>query len=118
INISKKIIPLYLPHRPNGNSYDFMLLNPKIITHTIQQPYLPTRQPSLTVHQNIPPLLHPKNTITLKPTHIHPKQLKFPLKPYPPLLLQHQIHHINGIIFYHHIHPNNPLHPHNRALEV
>ncbi|WP_186803604.1 peptide deformylase, partial [Staphylococcus pasteuri] len=82
-------------------------------TYSLQEPYLPTPEASLSLHQSIPPLLHPHNTLTIKAQHIQPNHIKLRLKPYPPILFQHQIDHLNPLIFYHHIHQPNPLTPHN-----
>jgi len=40
------------------------------------------------------------------------------LKGYPAIVVQHEIDHINGVMFYDHINQNNPLAPHDDAVEV
>ena len=46
------------------------------------------------------------------------KEVKLRLKGYPAIVVQHEIDHINGVMFYDHIDSNNPLTPHEGAVEV
>ncbi|MGO3050208.1 peptide deformylase [Staphylococcus casei] len=118
INISKKMIAVYLPDDGEGRSYDLMLVNPKIVSHSIQEAYLPTGEGCLSVDENIPGLVHRKNRITVKATDIDGNEVKLRLKGYPAIILQHEIDHINGIMFYDYIDPSNPLKPHDDAVEA
>ena len=36
------MIAVYLPDDGEGKSYDYMLVNPKVISHSVQHAYLPT----------------------------------------------------------------------------
>lgn len=118
INVPKKMIAVYLPDDGSGKSYDLMLVNPKVISHSIQEAYLPTGEGCLSVDKNIPGLVHRKNRITVKATDIDGKEVKLRLKGYPAIVVQHEIDHINGVMFYDHIDQNNPLQPHDDAVEV
>lgn len=40
------------------------------------------------------------------------------LKGYPAIILQHEIDHLNGVMFYDYIDNDNPLKPHQDAVEV
>lgn len=118
INVSKKMIAVYLPDDGDGKSYDLMLVNPKVVSHSIQEAYLPTGEGCLSVDENIPGLVHRKYRITVKATDIDGKEVKLRLKGYPAIVVQHEIDHINGVMFYDHINQNNPLAPHDDAIEV
>ncbi|SCU33002.1 peptide deformylase [Staphylococcus xylosus] len=118
INVSKKMIAVYLPDDGDGKSYDLMLVNPKVVSHSIQEAYLPTGEGCLSVDENIPGLVHRKYRITVKATDIDGKEVKLRLKGYPAIVVQHEIDHINGVMFYDHINQNNPLQPHDDAVEV
>ncbi|AVL78565.1 MULTISPECIES: peptide deformylase [Staphylococcus] len=118
INISKKMIAVYLPDDGEGKSYDLMLVNPKIMSHSIQEAYLPTGEGCLSVDENIPGLVHRKYRITVKAKDIDGNDVKLRLKGYPAVVVQHEIDHINGIMFYDHIDSEHPLQPHEDAVEV
>lgn len=118
INIAKKMIAVYLPDDGDGKSYDLALVNPKIMSHSVQEAYLPTGEGCLSVDENIPGLVHRKYRITVKATDIDGNDVKLRLKGYPAVVAQHEIDHINGVMFYDHIDPNNPLTPHEDAVEV
>ncbi|MBF7019007.1 peptide deformylase [Staphylococcus sp. 18_1_E_LY] len=118
INVSKKMIAVYLPDDGNGKAYDLTLVNPKIISHSVQEAYLPTGEGCLSVDENIPGLVHRKFRITVKATDMDGKEVKLRLKGYPAIVVQHEIDHVNGVMFYDHIDQNNPLQPHQDAVEV
>ncbi|MEJ7154825.1 peptide deformylase, partial [Staphylococcus ureilyticus] len=44
--------------------------------------------------------------------------VKLRLKGYPAIVFQHEIDHLNGVMFYDHIDANNPLKHHEDAGEV
>lgn len=118
INISKRMIAVYLPDDGEGKSYDLMLVNPKIASHSIQEAYLPTGEGCLSVDENIPGLVHRKNRITVKAKDIDGNDVQMRLKGYPAIILQHEIDHLNGVMFYDYIDNDNPLKPHQDAVEV
>ena len=118
INLSKRMIAVYLPDDGEGNSYDLMLVNPKIMSHSVQEAYLPTGEGCLSVDEDIPGLVHRKNRITVKATDIDGKEVKLRLKGYPAIVVQHEIDHINGVMFYDHIDAQHPLQPKADAVEL
>ena len=118
INISKKMIAVYLPDDGEGKSYDYMLVNPKVISHSVQHAYLPTGEGCLSVDENIPGLVHRHYRTTIKAYDIDGNEVKLRLKGYPAIVFQHEIDHLNGIMFYDHIDDANPLAPHPDAVEA
>ena len=118
INLSKRMIAVYLPDDGNGKSYDLMLVNPKIMSHSVQEAYLPTGEGCLSVDKDIPGLVHRNYRITVKAYDIDGNELKLRLKGYPAIVVQHEIDHLNGVMFYDHIDDNPPLSPHEGAIEA
>lgn len=111
INVSKRMIAVYLPDDGNGKSYDYMLVNPKIMSHSVQHAYLPTGEGCLSVDENIPGLVHRHYRVTIKALDIDGNEVKLRLKGYPAIIFQHEIDHLNGIMFYDYIDQDNPLTP-------
>lgn len=118
IDLSKRMIAVYLPDDGNGKSYDLMLVNPKVMSHSVQEAYLPNGEGCLSVDENIPGLVHRYYRITVKAKDIDGNDLKLRLKGYPAIVVQHEIDHINGIMFYDHIDDAQPFEPHENAVEV
>ena len=118
INVSKRMIAVYLPDDGNGKSYDYMLVNPKVMSYSVQEAYLPTGEGCLSVDENIPGLVHRHNRVTIKAQDIDGNDVKLRLKGYPAIIFQHEIDHLNGIMFYDHIDDANPLAPHPDAVEA
>lgn len=118
INVAKRMIAVYLPDDGNGKSYDYMLVNPKIMSHSIQEAYLPTGEGCLSVDENIPGLVHRHHRVTIKAKDIDGNDINLRLKGYPAIVFQHEIDHLNGVMFYDHIDKDHPLQPHPDAVEV
>lgn len=118
INLSKRMIAVYLPDDGNGKSYDLMLVNPKIMSHSVQEAYLPTGEGCLSVDKDIPGLVHRNYRITVKAYDIDGNELKLRLKGYPAIVVQHEIDHLNGVMFYDHIDDDHPLTPNEGAIEA
>ena len=100
INVSKRMIAVYLPDDGNGKAYDYMLVNPKIMSHSVQRAYLPTGEGCLSVDENIPGLVHRHFRVTIKALDIDGNEVKLRLKGYPAIIFQHEIDHLNGVMFY------------------
>ncbi|HDD7090626.1 peptide deformylase [Staphylococcus aureus] len=118
INISKRMIAVLIPDDGSGKSYDYMLVNPKIVSHSVQEAYLPTGEGCLSVDDNIAGLVHRHNRITIKAKDIEGNDIQLRLKGYPAIVFQHEIDHLNGVMFYDHIDKDHPLQPHTDAVEV
>ena len=82
INVSKRMIAVYLPDDGNGKAYDYMLVNPKIMSHSVQRAYLPTGEGCLSVDENIPGLVHRHFRVTIKALDIDGNEVKLRLKGY------------------------------------
>lgn len=74
---------VYLPDDGNGKAYDYMLVNPKIMSHSVQRAYLPTGEGCLSVDENIPGLVHRHFRVTIKALDIDGNEVKLRLKGYP-----------------------------------
>ena len=74
------MIAVYLPDDGEGKSYDYMLVNPKVISHSVQHAYLPTGEGCLSVDENIPGLVHRHYRTTIKAYDIDGNEVKLRLK--------------------------------------
>ena len=109
---------IYLPDDGNGNSYDMGIVNPKIVSYSVQDGYLPTGEGCLSVDEDVPGLVHRHYRIKLKGYDIDGNEISLRLKGYPAIVVQHELDHLDGVLFYDRIDHDNPLKPKDGAVEV
>ena len=107
LGINKKLIAIHFSY--DNQLYSYQLINPKIISHSVEQAYLAGGEGCLSVDEDIEGYVVRNKRITVRAYNIHGEQLKIRLKGYPAIVVQHEIDHINGIMFYDHINQNNPF---------
>ena len=109
LGIEKRLIAVHFEEE-NGKLYSYGLVNPKIISHSVEKTYLPGGEGCLSVDRNIEGFVPRYTRITIKATDLNNNPVKLRLKGYPAVVFQHEIDHLNGIMFYDHINQENPFH--------
>lgn len=117
LDISKRIIAVLVPNLEDadGNlpkeaySLQEVMYNPKVVAHSIQDAALGDGEGCLSVDRNVPGYVvrHARVTVEYFTKDGEKKRIK--LKGYNSIVVQHEIDHTNGIMFYDHINPNNPF---------
>lgn len=108
ININKRLIVIHFTdHQDKLHSYQ--LINPKIISHSVAQAYLASGEGCLSVDREVEGYVVRYARITVQAHDINGQEVKLRLKGYPAIIFQHEIDHLNGVMFYDHIDPNNPF---------
>lgn len=117
LDISKRIIAVLVPNLEdaNGNppkeaySLQEVMYNPKVVAHSVQDAALGDGEGCLSVDRNVPGYVvrHARVTVEYFTKDGEKKRIK--LKGYNSIVVQHEIDHTNGIMFYDHINPNNPF---------
>ncbi|GIN74184.1 peptide deformylase [Bacillus sp. J14TS2] len=109
INVSKRMIAVRLEEE-DGKEYFYSLINPKIISHSVEKSYLTAGEGCLSVDRDVPGYVLRHARITLKGYDIdQERDIKLRLKGMPAIVFQHELDHLNGIMFYDHIDQDNPL---------
>lgn len=109
INISKRMIAVRLEEE-DGKEYCYSLINPKIISHSVEKSYLTAGEGCLSVDRDVPGYVLRHARITLKGYDIdREREVKLRLKGMPAIVFQHELDHLNGIMFYDHIDKDNPF---------
>ncbi|MCJ7841685.1 peptide deformylase [Lederbergia sp. NSJ-179] len=109
INISKRMIAVRLEEE-DGKEFYYSLINPKIVSHSVEKSYLTSGEGCLSVDRDVPGVVLRHARITLKGFDIERgKEVKLRLKGMPAIVFQHEIDHLNGIMFYDRIDKENPL---------
>ncbi len=118
INVSKKMLAVYIQDDGKGNQIELQLINPKIVSHSVQKAYLNGGEGCLSVDEAKPGLVHRNYKITIQAYDIEGNQFKKRFKGYPAIVLQHEIDHLNGIMFYDYINEEDPFKPLDDAVEI
>ena len=117
INVSKRMIAVHF-HDTDGKLYSYALFNPKIISHSEEKAYLKSGEGCLSVDKDIPGFVPRYARITVQAYTEKGEMIKLRLKGYPAIVFQHEIDHLNGIMFYDHIDKENPFKPIDNAISI
>lgn len=117
LDISKRIIAVLAPNpedadgNPPKEAYSLqeVMYNPKVVAHSVQDAALGDGEGCLSVDRNVPGYVvrHARVTVEYFTKDGEKKRIK--LKGYNSIVVQHEIDHTNGIMFYDRINPNNPF---------
>ena len=108
INVSKRIIAVHATDE-KGKLYSYALFNPKIISHSVEKTYLPNGEGCLSVDRTVPGYVPRYSRITVKATTVGGQEIQLRLKGFIAIVFQHEIDHLNGIMFYDHINKTDPF---------
>ena len=117
LDISKRIIAVLVPNpedadgNPPKEAYSLqeVMYNPKVVAHSVQDAALGDGEGCLSVDRTVPGYVvrHARVTVEYFTKDGEKKRIK--LKGYNSIVVQHEIDHTNGIMFYDRINPNNPF---------
>lgn len=106
LGINKKLLAIHLPY--NDEVYSYQLMNPKIISHSVEKAYLAGGEGCLSVDENVEGYVIRNRRITVRAYNKAGEKIKIRLKGYPAVVMQHEIDHLNGIMFYDYINQKYP----------
>ncbi|MFC4320350.1 peptide deformylase [Litchfieldia salsa] len=107
INVSKRMIAIHLKDQ-NENLYSYALFNPKIISHSVERSYLTNGEGCLSVDREVKGIVPRYARIKIKALSVDDEEVIIKLKGLPSIVFQHEIDHLNGIMFYDHIDKSDP----------
>ncbi len=103
INVNKRMITVYTADENNDNVFSYMLVNPKIVSHSEELTYIAPGEGCLSIDREAPGYVLRYKRITVKALllksngELEPVSLR--LKGYLSVVFQHEIDHLNGILF-------------------
>lgn len=109
ININKRLIAIHYTD-PKDRLHSYQLINPKIISHSVEQAYLANGEGCLSVDREVEGYVVRHARVRVQAFDINGQEVNLRLKGFPAIIVQHEIDHLNGIMFYDHIDPKNPFH--------
>lgn len=107
IGITKQMLVVHFEY--DEKCYSYQLFNPKIISHSVEKAFLGGGEGCLSVDEKIEGYVPRYKRITVRAYNIDGERVKLRLKGYPAIVMQHEIDHLNGIMFYDHINQENPF---------
>ena len=108
IGLNKRMFAAYFTDE-KGEQHEYTLFNPKIISHSVSMIYLPDGEGCLSVDRAVPGFVPRYERIKVKAYNMDNEEVLVKLKGYPAIVAQHEIDHLNGILFYDRINKDNPF---------
>lgn len=108
LGILKRMIALHFEDT-KGKLYSYGLFNPRIVSHSVEKAYLTTGEGCLSVDRDVEGYVPRHARITLKATDLEGNDIKLRLRDYAAIVFQHEIDHLNGVMFFDHINQDNPF---------
>lgn len=104
INISKQMIGVLTTDEKNEKFYKLLLVNPKIISHSVQKIYIPGGEGCLSVDREVEGLVPRHKKITVRAHQYLPetdelRKVEIRISGFVGIVLQHEIDHLNGVLF-------------------
>ena len=117
LDISKRIIAVLVPNpedadgNPPKEAYSLqeVMYNPKVVAHSVQDAALGDGEGCLSVDRNVPGYVVRHARVTVEYFTKDGEKKRTKLKGYNSIVVQHEIDHTNGIMFYDRVNPNNPF---------
>lgn len=108
VNALKRMFALHLED-DKGEQLSFVAINPKIVSHSVEQTYITAGEGCLSVDRNVPGYVPRYARITVKFTTIDGEEKKIRLSGLPAIAFQHELDHLNGVMFYDRINEKEPF---------
>lgn len=108
IGLNKRMFVAYLTDE-NDKEHEYAVINPKIISHSISMIYLPPSEGCLSVDREVQGFVPRYERIKVKGFNASGEEIVFKLKGYPSIVVQHEIDHLDGIMFYDRMNKENPF---------
>lgn len=108
VGISKRLTAI--SYQREEKKIEYALANPVIISQSVKQIALASGEGCLSVPKEIPGYVYRANKITVKAFDlIQNKEILIQAEGFDAIVLQHEIDHLNGVLFYDHHHPQDPF---------
>lgn len=108
INSLKRMFALHLEDE-KGNLLSFVAVNPKIVSHSVEMTYLTSGEGCLSVDRSVPGYVPRYARITVKFMTVDGEEKKMRLSGLPAIAFQHELDHLNGVMFYDRINEKDPF---------
>lgn len=108
IGLNKRMFVAYF-NDEKGEFYEYALINPKIISTSQSMIYLPQSEGCLSIDREIKGYVPRYERIKIKAYDVEGNELNLRFKGFAAIVMQHELDHLNGILFYDRINGDNPF---------
>ena len=96
-------------HEEEENSFkDYVLINPKLISHSEELIYSSGGEGCLSVNREVEGIVPRYARVTFEGYDVNGKKVKYRAREELSIAFQHEFDHLHGILFYDHIDPKDP----------
>ncbi|MDT8859194.1 peptide deformylase [Alkalihalobacillus sp. MEB130] len=99
IGVSKRMFAVHVTDEQD-QLYSMGLFNPKVISHSVEETHLEGGEGCLSVDRDIPGDVPRYSRITVKATTLDGEEVTLRLRGLVSIVFQHELDHLNGIMFY------------------
>lgn len=107
VNESIQMFALHIPDEKK-EPLSMVVVNPKIVSHSVEKTYLSTGEGCLSVDREVEGIVPRYARITITAFDLDGNQFKRRLRGLAAIAFQHELDHLNGIMFFDHINKDNP----------
>lgn len=108
IGLDKRMFVAYFTDE-QGNEREYTMINPKIVSHSVSMICLQPSEGCLSVDREIEGFVPRYERIRVKGHNLEGEEVELRLKGFAAIVFQHEIDHLDGILFYERINPDNPF---------
>ena len=108
VGVMKRMCVVFIESE-DGNNFDLSMINPRIMSHSTTTLYIENGEACLSIKDEHIGNIHRPNYIKVRYQDLNGNFLIIELDDFPSIAVQHEIDHLNGILYYDHISLENPL---------
>lgn len=108
LNHSIQLCAVHVPHEDDREPLTRIFVNPQIISHTEAEIALRNGEGCLSVDRPVEGIVPRSKRITVRYQDLDGKTHKERFRGYDAIVIQHEIDHLRGVLFYDHIDPDDP----------
>lgn len=119
IGIPKKMTAIILKDENGEKIVEYALVNPKIVSNSIEKAYLDSGEGCLSVPEDHQGYVYRSARVKVKAYDaLQDKNIEIKAEGYLAIVLQHELDHFKGILFYDHINKQDPFYKDPQALII
>ena len=108
IGINKRMLAIYYENG-NGTETVYGLVNPVITSYSVQESYIDAGEGCLSVKKDMPGYVYRHYKVTVKAYDVlEEKEITIKARGLLSIILQHEIDHLNGLLYTDHINKDDP----------
>ncbi len=108
IGVAKRMFVMFSTDE-KGRIVEHAWVNPKIVSHSLAMVYLPESEGCLSVDRPVQGFVPRYESVKVKGYNLDGKEVTMKFKGYQAIIIQHEMDHLDGVMFYDRINQENPF---------